>query len=69
MDENHQHKQENNEDLNSKVDLKDNLDVQSNIKDNHGINQNKYDLVNIESEIYTNDHVSSLFTFIFTSLV
>lgn len=38
MDENQQQKQENNEDLNSKVDLKDNLDVQSNIKDNHGIN-------------------------------
>lgn len=32
-------------------------------KDNQVMNPNKYDTVNIESEIYTNDHVSSQFFF------
>lgn len=37
--------------------------MQSNAKDNQVKNPNKYDTVNIESEIYTNDHVSTQYIF------
>ena len=30
------------------------------MKENNGVNYHKYDLVNIESEIYTNEHVSAI---------